>query len=106
MCVSNAARPEHPLCALDRVSHFLGSLDVIDLDIDHSEPDPDTRIHFAQGLEVGRRAMRELEDQMIRPQAVEKRDECRPGTALDRLAAIVAEADVHRFTTDGGEDLD
>ena len=42
-------------------------------------------------------APRELQDEMIGAQRVEERDQVAPETAQHRLAAVVAEADVHRL---------
>ena len=60
-------------------------------------PRPIFGIEVAEHLQLVVAAPRELQDEMIGAQRVQEGDQVAPETAQHRLAAVVAEADVHRL---------
>ena len=77
---------------LDSMGDFLGRLDVIDLDVDHAQPDPDLRTDLLQRLKVILRAVGKFENEVIGMQGVEKLNQGLPFAGLNGLPSIVAKA--------------
>ena len=81
--------------ALDGAATSSGGLDVVDLDVDHADAELDLRVHVLQRLQILRRTVGHFEHQVIHVQLVEEVDQRAPLALLDRLSAVVAEAEVH-----------
>ena len=95
MYVADAAGAERALGAIDGRGDLVRGLDVVDLDVDHPDADADIGAQVRERLEIRWRPVRQLEDQVIGVQLVQERDERPPGAGLDRLPAVVAEAEMH-----------
>ncbi len=81
---------------LDARGYFIRGLDVVHLYIDDAEAERDARVDALERVEIGRGTMRKLEDEMVAMQRVEEREQRLPRSLLDRLAAVIAEAEMHR----------
>ena len=68
---------------------------MVHLDVDHAEPERDLAVDVLQCVEVALRPVRQFEDEMIRVQRVEEICQFLPVALLDRLSAIIAEAEMH-----------
>jgi hypothetical protein len=96
MDVADPAAPEHLLGALDRPRHRVGRFDLGRLDVDDAEAEADLGLQALEHRELLGRAMRALEDDVVGVERVQVAHQLLPGAVLDALAAVVAEAQVHR----------
>ena len=72
MDVADPSVPHHGLCVLDGPGDLFGGLDVVHLDIDDPEADPDPLVDILDGLEIFGRSMGEFEDEMVGVQGIEE----------------------------------
>jgi hypothetical protein len=91
-----AAIPKCGFGFLDRFSNLIGSLNVVNLDINNSQTDADLGANFLEGLKVVLGPMGQFEDEVVSVQGVEKFEERFPFSGLDGLTAIVTETEVYR----------
>jgi hypothetical protein len=98
----HAAGTELLFGGLDAAGDLVGGFDVVHLDVHDTETDADFRIEVLQGIEIGRRTMRELQHEVVGMQRVQKADQRGPFAFLDGLAAVVAEAEVDGFAAFDG----
>ena len=68
------------------------------LHVDHPDAEGDTVVHFGEGFEVFARTVGKLEDDMVGSKGIEESKQGFPSSALNRLTAIVAEAEVDGFS--------
>src|SRR5439155_19639531 len=95
MDVAHAFRSKGLRRVLQTARNQLRGLDRVVLDIDDSQAEPDAWIEITKCFELIVAAARKLEDQMMDLEAIEKRHQIFPEPFLHRLAAIIAEADMH-----------
>src|SRR5215510_8479077 len=74
----------------------IGRLNFVVFDVDHPQSDPDLRIEIAERLQLVVPAAGKLEHEMIHRESIEERNKIFPKSFLDRLAAIISEAEVQR----------
>ncbi len=80
----------------DARGNFIGSLDVVYLDVDDADAEGDFLVDLLERVEVALGAMGHFKHEVIAVQGVEELDEFLPIARLDRLATVVAEAEVDR----------
>ncbi len=95
MYVAQAVSAEHLGGVLDAFCHFLGRLHLVILDVDHSQADPDFWIQACQVFQFQRVAARHLQHHVVGMQEVHEPQQLVVVAALDGLAAIIAETQVH-----------
>jgi hypothetical protein len=93
--IPDASASQGFLGALDRARDLLGRFDLGALDVDDAETEPDVLAQFLEHGELLRRAVRAFHDDVVDLQRVQVVDQLRPAASLDRLPAVVAEAQVH-----------
>jgi hypothetical protein len=69
---------------------------VVYFDVDHSDTEGNSLVDSFERIEIGHRPMCEFEHEMVRVQGVEKTEQLFPAALLNRLAAVVAETEMHR----------
>jgi hypothetical protein len=82
--------------ALNPPGHLVRRLDLVVLDVDHPDPGTEPRLDLAEHLQLGLGPAGHLQDDMVGLQGVQEGDEFRVGPPLDRLPAVVPEAEVDR----------
>ena len=92
----DALLADRPGRFLDAGGDEAGALDHRRLDVDDAEAEADSRVDLPEVGELAVAAVGELEQHVVAAQVAEVVDELIPAPLLDRLAAVVAEAEVHR----------
>ena len=103
----HAARADFLFHGFDARGDFVGGLDVVHFDVDHADAEGDFFVDVFEGIEVAGRTVGEFEDEVVSVEGVEEIKEGLPVALLDRLAAVVAEAEVDGalgLVVDGVED--
>src|SRR5690606_25691836 len=96
MDVADAALADDLLGALDPPSDRIGRLDLRALDVDDAESHADPLVELAEDLQLALRAVRVLHHDVVALEAVEVAEKPVPAALLDRLPAVVAEAEMDR----------
>ena len=91
----NPVAAQNPGGLFDAGSNLLGGLDVVDLDVNHTDTDPEPSIDLPKRSQVFFRTMSQLEDKMVRLQSIQEADQAPPGAVLDNLPSIIPKAEVH-----------
>ena len=93
--------PAHPLGSqhldspLDPPGDQVGRLDNGVLDVNHTDPQCNFRFHLLKERQLVLVAPGEREHQVITGQRVEEGQQCRVAPLLDRLSAVIPEAEVN-----------
>ena len=95
MDVSDPSRADCFFDLFDAGSDFVRRFNVVDFNIYDSDTQLDVPGDVFERLEIVLGAVSELEDQMVGVEFVQETDQGRPGTALNDLAAVVAEAEMN-----------
>jgi hypothetical protein len=96
MDVAHPSLAQDLVCALDGACDLVRALDLGALDVDDAEAEADLAPQVLEHRELFRRAMRGLHHDMVDLERVEVLHQLRPGALLDRLPAVIAEAQMHR----------
>src|SRR5690606_11028899 len=72
MDVPHPVGAEHRRCMFEPPGDEVGRLDLVVLDVDHAEADPDPRVEIAQRLELAVTPPGEFEHQVVDAQSVEE----------------------------------
>src|SRR5262245_65384490 len=82
----------------DPLRHDFGRFDGVDLDVNHAQADADARIEAVfEVLQLVVSSKSHFEQNVIAMQAVDEADQFSPFAFLDRLTAVIAEAQVRAF---------
>ena len=103
----HAAGADFLFHGFDSRGDFVGGFDMVHLDVDHADAEGDFLVDVFEGIEVAGGTMGEFEDEVVGVKGVEEIEEGLPVALLDRLAAVVAEAEVDGalgLVVDGVED--
>ena len=90
----HAAGADFLFHSFDARGDFVGGLDVVHFNVDHANTECDFFIDVFEGIEIAGGTVGEFEDEVVGVEGVEEIEEGFPITLLDRLTAVVAEAEV------------